>query len=362
MDGGSIHAPPVVAAPVTLSTSGFDLIARGIAGLWERLVADNPAADDRPLLLSYDVHPTPDGPRLIEINTNAGGVLSAIEAARTVNQCCAGWEQRLLRQRLLQLLKRDLTGAGGRVAIVDDHLAEQALLPEMHGLATLMRDNGVRVDVADASQLELTDGRLMLGGEPVQHIYWRSTDFDLSAPEHAATRQAWDAGAVSLAPSPLAWAAIADKQRLVELSRRPILARDDDGLSFEIASTVPLDTQPAEAWYAQRRGWVFKPASGHASKGVYVGKRISRSKLQSLMGHGYLAQRYAPHPAVDRDGEAWKYDLRFFADRGQVIGVCARVFQGQVVGMRAAGSGIASVQIDDRCCVLRSLASALSAS
>jgi hypothetical protein len=69
----------------------------------------------------------------------------------------------------------------------------------------------------------------------------------------------------------------------------------------------------------------------------------------------YIAQRYAPHPLIDRHGCAWKYDVRFFADRGSVIGAAARVFQGQVVGMRGAGSGFAPVQIGDRCCLVRAL-------
>lgn len=46
-------------------------------------------------------------------------------------------------------------------------------------------------------------------------------------------------------------------------------------------------------------------------------KSISRSKLTAC--DTYLAQRYAPHAVVARDGTAWKYDVRFFAGRGQVM-------------------------------------------
>jgi hypothetical protein len=59
---------------------------------------------------------------------------------------------------------------------------------------------------------------------------------------------------------------------------------------------------------------------------------------------------------LDRDGHEWKYDLRLLADRSSVIGAAARVFQGQVVGMRNPGSGFAPVRIVDNCCLLRALA------
>ena len=99
-----------------------------------------------------------------------------------------------------------------------------------------------------------------------------------------------------------------------------------------------MTAKSAADWYVKREDWVFKPVSGHGSRGVYVGKSISRKKLAELPAVDYVAQRYAPHPLIDRDGHAWKYDVRFFADRGSGIGAAARVFQGQVVGMRGAGS------------------------
>ena len=42
-------------------------------------------------------------------------------------------------------------------------------------------------------------------------------------------------------------------------------------------------------------------------------------------------------------------------DRGSVIGAAARVFQGQVVGMRGGGSGFAPVRIGKNCCLLAAL-------
>jgi hypothetical protein len=355
--------PSVLVDSVPVSAVAFRLISRGVASLWARIVAANPQADSNPLLLSYDVHPTADGPVLIEVNTNAGGIFHAFDSARQVNQCCADWEQDQLQDRLLELFRRDLLGNDpqhtGTVAIVDDNLAEQPLLSEMQALAVMMHRQAQDVRVVDASELGYRDGRLRHGDTPIDRVYWRSTDFVLANPEHEAVRRAVAEGTTTIAPSPEAYRAIADKRRFVEWSRQPELARDAvSGLSFRIAETVPMNTRPLADWYMDRKEWVFKPESGYASRGVYVGKSISRQKLAELPRDSYLAQRYAPHPVLDRNGVEWKYDVRFFADRGQIIGAAARVFQGQVVGLRKPGSGFAPIRVDASCCLIGALAEA----
>ena len=357
-----VRAPfglPVLSTPVPLSRGTLDLVRRGIDRLWSRIARDDPRAEERPLLLSYDVHPSPAGPMLIEVNTNAGGIATAMQAAREINTCCPEWEQEVLEHRLLALFERDLLGAAepGVVAIVDDDLASQPLLPEMHALAALLRRRARTVLVVDADELRYVEGRLRRGAVAIDAIYWRSTDFLVAGQRHADVRRAVDEGTTVLAPSPGAYAAIADKRRFIDWSREPELARDPaTGRAFRIAETLPLAARPVADWHADRAAWVFKPASGHASRGVYVGKSISRQKLGELPVDGYLAQRYAPHPTLQRNGADWKYDLRFYADRGTVIGAAARVFQGQVVGMRGAGSGFAPVRIDDSCCLVGGLA------
>ena len=354
------HGVPVLESAIPLSQGALDLVKRGVATLWSRISAADPRAEARPLLLSYDVHPTPDGPVLIEVNTNAGGIAAAMWAARHVNVCCAEWEHATLEKRLLALFQRDLLGDDpsktGVVAIVDDELASQPLLPEMHAVADLLRRRASTVLVLDAADLNYRDGRLRQGETAIDRVYWRSTDFLLEKPRHEAIRSAVTEGSTILAPSPEAYSAIADKRRFLEWSRDPELARDAaTGLSFQIAETLPMIAKSFEDWYEERENWVFKPVSGHGSRGVYVGKSISRKKLAELPTEDYIAQRYAPHPMIDRDGHAWKYDVRFYADRGSVIGAAARVFQGQVVGMRGAGSGFAPVRIGNNCCLMAAL-------
>jgi hypothetical protein len=354
---------PVIGEAVPLSPAALALVSAGIRELWSRIMRADARAGIRPLLLSYDVHPSPEGPVLIEVNTNAGGVLTAMRAAREGNECCADWEQGQLEARLLAVFRRDLLGADaestGVVAVVDDQLATQPLLPEMQALAALMRPLAQQVMVVDAAELGYSAGRLRHGETPIDRVYWRSTDFRLAQPEHAPVRRAMDEHAIVLAPAPAAYEAIADKRRFVEWSRQPVLASDPgSGLHFRIAETLPMDSRTAAQWHAERSEWVFKPATGAASRGVYVGKSVSRAKLASLPAREYLAQRYAPHPLLDRDGRPWKYDVRFFADRDQIIGAAARVFLGQVVGMREPGSGFAPIKVGPACCLVGAIGAA----
>jgi hypothetical protein len=58
---------------------------------------------------------------------------------------------------------------------------------------------------------------------------------------------------------------------------------------------------------------------------------------------------------LDERSRATPADARFFDDSGQVIGAAARQFQGQVVGMRATGSGFAPIRVGKACCLVRAL-------
>jgi hypothetical protein len=181
----------------------------------------------------------------------------------------------------------------------------------------------------------------------------------LEEPRHESVRRAVAEGTTALAPSVQAYRAIADKRRFIEWSQKPELARDAaTGQRFLIAQTVPMNLRTVDAWHADRKHWVFKPVSGHGSRGVYVGKSISRHRLLQLPADNYLAQRYFPHPQLEREGAVWKYDIRFFGDRGQIIGAAARLFQGQVMGMRTPGSGFAPIRVDAACCLIGALAQA----
>ena len=214
-------------------------------------------------------------PLLIAVNTNAAGVLTAMQAARQGGEGGLDGEYGQLKPRLLELFRGDLLGLdrerAGVVAIVDDHLAAQPLLLEMQVLASLMPPFAERVLVVDAADLSYHDGRLRHRDIPIDRVYWCSADFLLSEPAHAPVRRVVLEQSTLLAPAPEAYRAITDKRRLVTWSQQPELARDPaTGLSFRLAETLPMSARTLADWYAERTEWVFKPVSGAASQDLYV--------------------------------------------------------------------------------------------
>ena len=116
---------------IPLSQGALDLVKRGVAVLWSRISAADPRAEDRPLLLSYDVHPTPHRPVLIEVNTNAGGLRPPC-GRLDMSRSAPGMEHATL-ESASRVFRHDLLGddpsLAGVVAIVDDELASRRCSP-----------------------------------------------------------------------------------------------------------------------------------------------------------------------------------------------------------------------------------------
>lgn len=213
------------------------LIAQGIATLWARILAADPLADSRPLLLSYDVHPTPDGSRPYRGQYQC--------RRRTHGDTCRPTWQRLLRR----LAAGNAGGATARV-----------VPPRFAGA-----------------------GR---AGEPVDRVYWRSTDFQLSAPVHTAVLQAVSAGTTVLAPSPQAYRAIAGKRRFIECSKHAELARDaTNGQSFRIAETLPMSVRRAgrrDAHAGQRLRFRLARRAVSSAPWARLGEQLQPEGLAAL--------------------------------------------------------------------------------
>jgi len=260
--------------------------------------------------LCFDFHLTADGPRLIEINTNPGGLLIAAALARAAGQAAD------VRGAALAF-----TGGGSRVAIVDEAPQSQFLWPEFLLYQALFRSAGLKADICDPAGLDpfLVDA-----------VYNRLTDFRLERPEHAALAQAWRAGWVKLIPDPFAHAALSDKRLLVELSRR--------------SSLVPPTRVMTEEDWDHRRHLFFKPMRGHAAKAVYRGDKISRATWESLPRGGTIAQDYVPPSRLEVAGaEPLKCDLRAFALDGRLVLLTARLYRGQATNFRTPGGGFAPI-------------------
>jgi len=320
----------------------------------------------RGALMGYDFHLSHHGPRLIEINTNAGGAFLNNVACDAQRLCCD--QMRItgqiarpddLSERIVDMFRQEWwrqrgDGAPGLIAIVDDQPGQQYLFPEFLLAEALLAGHGLPAVIADPGALSHHDGRLWLGDRPVDVVYNRLVDFDLSQPHHEALRSAYVAGEVVVTPNPHHHAWLADKRNLVTLTDGALLQalgaepRDCDVLA-RIPQTRFVTEENAEAMWARRAGLFFKPAAGHGGKAVYRGDKLTRKVWASIVTGGYVAQeRVAPSERVIALGEArtrHKVDVRLYTYDGELLLAAARLYQGQTTNFRTPGGGFAPVMV-----------------
>ncbi|KAB2919973.1 MAG: hypothetical protein F9K29_03705 [Hyphomicrobiaceae bacterium] len=318
----------------------------------------------RGVFMGYDFHLSAEGPKLIEVNTNAGGAFLNALLAKAQRACClevshafrlplvADFDAELMRMFEAEWALQRGSAALQRVAIVDDDPESQYLYPEFLLARETFRRRGIDAVIADASALRHAESRLWAGDAPVDLVYNRLVDFSLDRPEHAALRGAYLAGAVVLTPNPRNHALLADKRNLTLLSSRGTLL--DMGLAPELADqaaqiprTVRVSSHNATGLWDKRKAYFFKPATGHGAKAVYRGDKLTRSVWQQIVAGDYVAQEFAPPGErmieIDEARQPRKTDVRLFTYDGRMLLAAARLYQGQTTNFRTPGGGFAPV-------------------
>jgi hypothetical protein len=294
-------------------------------------------------VLGFDFHLTAAGPRLIEINTNPGGLLLAAALTRA-----AGGSAEVTADALA------FAGEGRNVAIVDDVPQNQFLWPEFLLYRRLFLEAGRHAAIVHGGDLRWDAGMLSDadGDGPFDAVYNRLTDFQLHRAEHAALAQAWKLGAVALTPDPAAHALLSDKRLLALLSSSAALAAhgltvaDASAVAALVPPTIICCAETRDSLWDERRHLFFKPAAGHAGKAAYRGDKISRATWDGLQGRAYVAQEVVPPPRVEvAPDTALKADIRAFARDGRVVLLVARLYDGQTTNFRTPGGGFAPVMV-----------------
>lgn len=316
--------------------------------------------------MGYDFHLTPQGPRLIEINTNAGGALLNAALARAQVACCEAMDWAFMpqspadpvEQTLFAMFQAEWRLQRGEaplrtVAIVDDAPDAQYLAPEFALFAQLFERHGVHARVVDAAALQWVGGVLQHEGTVIDLVYNRLTDFDLSEPHHAALRSAYAAGATVVTPHPRAHALYADKRNLVALSDDALLAQwgatpaDRALLRAAVPATQAVRPEQAEALWAQRRQLFFKPVAGYGGKAAYRGDKLTKRVWADILAGDFVAQTLVPPSdrLIEVDGvlSDLKFDLRAYTYAAQVQLLAARMYSGQTTNFRTLGGGFAPV-------------------
>ena len=322
----------------------------------------------RSVFMGFDFHLGPQGPQLIEINTNAGGPLLNVALARAQQVCCAEVGNALCSPTDLQQIEETFVGSFrhdwslqrgdsplSRIAIVDDDPPAQFLYPEFQLFRRLFRSHGIEAVIVDAAALEWRDGSLWHAGLKIDLVYNRLVDFYLEAPRHGALRDAYVAGAVVLTPHPHAHALYADKRNLgllsdpVRLAELGVAPEVRLGLKPGIPRTVSVSAEQSEELWSRRRELFFKPARGYGSKAAYRGDKLTRRVWAEILAADYVAQEIAPasERLVLRDDVPTdlKFDIRAFAYDGSIQLLAARLYAGQTTNFRTPGGGFAPVFI-----------------
>lgn len=306
------------------------------------------------VMMGYDFHLTPAGPRLIEVNTNTGGLLPAWLAGHPGTP----WPEHL-KTRLAETFALEMSARSRgelrrprRVVILDDAPAGQFLYPEMQAFADLFREQGVAATIVDPAGLDASSTGVFLEGAPVDLVYNRHCDFYLETPATAGLREAYLAGTVCLTPNPFAYGLLADKRRMTLWHDQALLS--SCGLSGaqidRLRTMVPecrlLADGDRDALWRERGAWVFKPVDRFGSRGVLVGEKMTRGRFEQLDPATTLVQRLVPPSLTEVPGfGAMKTDVRLFAYRDRVLAVTARLYRGQVTNLRTEGGGFAAVKV-----------------
>jgi hypothetical protein len=310
------------------------------------------------VMMCYDFHLAGDQPRLIEVNTNAGGSLLAYLACYPSEN-----EQQIslpdkLRKRLVKMFSDDFTSyalgekAGPEhMVIMDEAPQEQHLYPEMCAFADMLSDSGIRTEIVEPKQLHASPEGVWLNDRRIDMIYNRHCDFYLESSSLAHIKQAYLSKSVCLSPNPHLYGLLADKRRMilwsnpVQCNLWQIADREKALLKNVVPKASLLADFDKEKIWGDRKKYVFKPVDSFGSKGVLLGDKMSRTRFEKLPPKMTLVQELIPPSLtpVDQD-RPMKTDLRLYAYRERVLGLTARLYHGQVTNLRTPGGGFARVR------------------
>lgn len=335
----------------------------------QRVLKNAPAIAQLPsptagVFMGFDFHTNDTGPKIIEINTNAGGAFlnAALLSAQTA--CCnaAGALPVLLQPQLdaefLAMFKQEWQLARSDqplrcIAIVDENPSAQFLYPEFLLAQSLFERAGIKTLIVDPRELQFINGQLCYQEQVIDLVYNRLTDFSLVQPNNIVLRNAYEHSAIVLTPNPRHHALYANKRNLALLSDETNLrefgASDEDikTLLAGIPLTQLVSADNAEHLWQERKQLFFKPATGYGSKAAYRGDKLTKGVWQEILQGDYIAQQQVPPSErgilVDEEQKQLKMDIRAYVYAGKIQLLAARLYQGQTTNFRTQGGGFAPV-------------------
>ncbi len=311
------------------------------------LLVELPRAPDGSLLgafmMGFDFHLTESGPKLIEINTNAGGLA-------TVLSFPGEHVQNLLKLKFVGAIREEFQrfrgpeAVLGTVAIVDDDARHQKMFAETSHFAALLKSVGIDARVCSPEEIRLNKDNALefaLDGVSIDFVYNRMCDFVLREERHAHIRASAVAKGVVMSPHPALYVRAGDKRRLIELSK-------GSAKELEVVpKTFLFRDKDLAYWQENKKQFVFKPAQSFGSRGVYRGASISRNKIATLPLDTIVQEDCSPPVSLD-DGT--KFDVRIYTSDIQLLGMASRHFELSIMEMKSQKSGFKEALPDGVCC------------
>ncbi len=326
---------------------------------------------NRGLFCAYDFHLSDTGPKLIEINTNAGGCLLNFHLlkAQTTTPPYSELPFDVLNvpHLILEHFKKEWLLFNNdsqnisQIAIIDDQPKEQFLYPEFELFQDLLSKYLAPTHIIDAKDLKYENQEFFVQNSNQQKIkfdfiYNRLTDFYFSLDIHQSIKKAYDENICLITPNPFNHAIYAHKKNLQLLRDQNFLSSlGIEQTSIELLQKIILKSEEVtsdnkEQLWQNRKNLFFKPNLGYGSKAVYRGDKITHKVFEEIIQGNYLAQEYVPAPhrlVIDNKMEKQflKFDLRIYVYAGSPFMATARLYQGQATNFRTPYGGFAPVYI-----------------
>jgi hypothetical protein len=340
-----------------IATENFQSLVLGHAPK----VASTPTKS-KGVFMGYDFHLTNSGPKLIEINTNAGGAYLNLILARAQIACCEGTISPVNLEKVeslfVSIFLSEWYGCNPdsqlkTLAIIDQEPASQFLYPEFQMFSSLFAKNGIECLILDPKELTFVNHQLIGRGKVIDLVYNRLTDFYFDLPESRSLMEAFRDNATVVTPNPHHHALYSNKFNLEVLTDEKILAdlKVDSKLVQKlldgIPKTVKMKSSNQDLLWKERKKYFFKPSQGFGSKAVYRGDKITSKVWQYICDNDYVAQELTPPgqrvALVGNEQVDLKVDLRAYTFDGEVLLLAARLYSGQTTNFRTPGGGFAPV-------------------
>lgn len=314
------------------------------------------------IFMGYDFHLQNNNenknitPKLIEINTNAGGAFLNLCLLNAIYKNDKNNVADKLANEFVAMFKNEFAIFSNNqknlqtIAIVDENPSEQFLYPEFEICQKILVKNNIQTIISSPENLSIQNNNLYYNNSiKIDFVYNRLTDFYLrSNAKNNALLTAYQNDFAAISPNPKIYDLYANKNNLINLSNADFL----DNLNIDnqsknillkhIPKILKVKNNDNEYLWKQRKNLFFKTAEGYGSKAVYRGDKLTKKVFAEIIeSDAYLAQEIIPpsEHLLKNINAVMKADFRCYCYNGKIQLVAARLYQGQTTNFRTENGG-----------------------